>query len=120
MPQDRLNPQRRPGEFVFVAEARGIATEATVWEPEGACAVVERSAADAAGLEYDFVAAWITLGYESELEMVGLTAAFAAALAERGIPANVLAGLRHDHVLVPVDRAGDALAALAEIGVPNT
>ncbi len=58
---------------------------------------------------------WLTLTVESSLEAVGLTAAFAAALAERGIPANVLAGLRHDHVLVPVDRAEDAVAALRSL-----
>jgi hypothetical protein len=120
VPQDRLNPERRAGEYVFVADARGIEPQATVWEPEGPCAVVERAAADAAGLEYDFVAAWIVLRFESALDMVGLTAAFSAALAERGIPCNVLAGLRHDHLLVPVDRADEAVAALQVIGVPNT
>jgi hypothetical protein len=59
-----------------------------------------------------FPAAWLTLTVDSSLEAVGLTAAFSAALAEAGIPANLLAGLRHDHILVPADRADDAVAPL--------
>ena len=59
-----------------------------------------------------FPSAWLTLTVHSSLAAVGLTAAFAAALASGAIPANVLAGLRHDHLLVPVDRADDAIAAL--------
>ena len=111
-----LDPVRRPGEFVFVASApSGAEPEATIREPEGLCAVVRREDADAAGLAYDFVAAWITLRYESALEMVGLTAAFAAALAAEDIGCNVLAGLHHDHILVPAGRADDALRVLARI-----
>ncbi|MFC3550786.1 hypothetical protein ACFOLC_07110 [Lysobacter cavernae] len=35
------------------------------------------------------------------------------ALAEQGIPCNVLTGLYHDHLLVAADRRDEALAALA-------
>jgi hypothetical protein len=44
-----------------------------------------------------------------------MTAAFATALADHGISANVIAGLHHDHLLVPdadADRAIDVLRAL--------
>ena len=51
----------------------------------------------------------------SALDAVGLTAAVAGALAEAGISCNVLAGAHHDHLLVPVDRADDALVALAQL-----
>lgn len=108
---NRLDPVRRPGEFVFVAGDHGPA-EATVREDEGTTAVLARERADALGLEYDFVAAWITLRLHSQLEAVGLTAAFSAALAEAGIGCNVLAGLHHDHLLVPADRANQAIAIL--------
>ena len=49
--------------------------------------------------------AWITLGVESPLTAVGLTAAVSTALAEAGIACNVVAAMRHDHVFVPFDRA---------------
>ena len=50
------------------------------------------------------------------LDAVGLTAAVATALAEHGIPANVIAGFYHDHLLVPEDRADDAVAVLRGLG----
>lgn len=109
-----LEPQVREGEFVYVLDPAGVVTdpEALVREEEGTSLVVRREVADAAGLDYDFVAAWITLTVHSSLEAVGLTAAFSAALGEAGISCNVLAGLHHDHLLVPHDRRDDALAAL--------
>jgi hypothetical protein len=75
--------------------------------------VVSQQDADDLGLEYEFVAAWIVLRVHSALDAVGLTAAVSSRLAEDGISCNVIAGLRHDHLLVPVDRARDALQALA-------
>lgn len=74
--------------------------------------VLRRPDADAAGLAYDFVAAWITLTVHSSLAAVGLTAAVSTALTAAGISCNVLAGFYHDHLLVPVERADDALAVL--------
>ncbi len=105
-----LDPVRRPGEFVF-AEG-GEPAEATVREDEGLTVVLRRERADELGLAYDYVAAWITLRVDSTLEQVGLTALFSRALADAGISCNVLAGLRHDHLLVPADRADEALEVL--------
>jgi hypothetical protein len=48
----------------------------------------------------------------SDLAAVGLTAAVSAALAAEGIACNVIAGHLHDHLLVPVDRADDAVSIL--------
>ncbi|TDQ52988.1 ACT domain-containing protein [Actinorugispora endophytica] len=119
-----LTVTRRPGRYVFVtvdeeraAGLRGKAA-ASVVEDEGATLVLPAEAADAEGLPYDFVAAWLTLDVRSALEAVGLTAAFSAALAGAGISCNVLAGFHHDHLLVPEDRAEDALAALAGLRKP--
>ena len=69
-------------------------------------------AAAAAGFGAGDRFAWITLDVHSALDAVGLTAAVAGALAERGIACNVVAGFHHDHLFVPVDRAGDAIDAL--------
>ncbi len=54
----------------------------------------------------------ISLTLHSDLAAVGLTAAFAAALAAAGISANVVAGFYHDHIFVPWERRGDAMEAL--------
>lgn len=58
--------------------------------------------------------AWarISLGVHSSLHAVGLTAAISAALAERNVSANIIAGLHHDHILVPWEQREEALAAL--------
>ena len=116
-----MDPVRRHGEWVFVslvpghAAAASVPSAATVVEDEGTTHVVERHVADEHGLAYDFVAAWLTLRVHSALDAVGLTAAVAVALTEAGISCNVLAGAHHDHLLVPVDRVDDALAALAQL-----
>jgi hypothetical protein len=53
-----------------------------------------------------------TLGVHSSLAAIGLTARVAAALAEQGISANMVAAFHHDHVFVPWQTKDDALAIL--------
>lgn len=113
-----MEPVHRPGAFVFVGVdlPPDVVVEAGVREAEGPSAVITQQDADRLGLAYDFVASWITLTVFSSLSAVGLTAAVSRALADHGIACNVIAGLRHDHVLVPqedADRAMHALRALA-------
>lgn len=114
-----MHPVAREGEFVVACvdplRLVGLAAEAIVREDEGTTVVLRVADADAAGIPYDFVAAWITLTVPSDLAAVGLTAAFSAALAAEGISCNVLAGYHHDHLLVPADRRHDALAALERL-----
>jgi uncharacterized protein len=117
-----LEPQVRPGEYVYVADAGGGSTqlkpEALIREDEGTTWVLQREAAEEAGLPFEFVASWITLTVHSSLDAVGLTAAFSTALTRAGISCNVLAGLHHDHLLVPHDRRDDALAVLRGLARP--
>ncbi|WP_062465122.1 ACT domain-containing protein [Demequina soli] len=87
----------------------------TVRESEGMTVVLPEAQADALGLAYEFRSARITLEVLSALEAVGLTAAFARALADEGISANVVAGFHHDHIFVPWARRADALAALERL-----
>ena len=54
----------------------------------------------------------IILEVHSSLEVVGLTAAVAGALAKEGISANVIAAYYHDHIFVPKTSADRALALL--------
>lgn len=111
-----LRPEVRAGEFVMVTTTtHELAAEAMVVEDEGTTLVVRKTTADAFRLEHSTVFAWITLSVHSSLVAVGLTAAVAGALAARGIPANVLAGYYHDHLLVPQERVDEAMAALAEL-----
>ena len=120
-----LRPRREPGAYVFVPAPGGygagaeLGPVAAVREREGWCLVVPEPAADAAGLPYDGAFALISFDLESGLSDVGLTAAVSAALAAAAVPCNVLAGLRHDHVLVPTERADAALAVLNALAVPG-
>ncbi len=91
--------QPRPPAFALIEEA------------EGTTVIAPLAVLDAAGVRSDPWAR-ITLTVHSDLAAVGLTAAFATALAARGISANVVAGFHHDHILVQWDRRGDAMAAL--------
>ena len=54
----------------------------------------------------------ITLSIHSSLAAVGLSARVSAALAARGIAANLVAAVHHDHVFVPWERRAEALATL--------
>jgi uncharacterized protein len=114
----RFRPQLRDGEFVFVAvsaeRARELPAQATIREDEATTVVLRREDAEAAGLAYEFVAGWITLANETSLDDVGITAAFSTALAEAGVSCNVLAGVHHDHVLVPVERVAEAMEVLRD------
>lgn len=114
-----LRPTLVPGEWVFVSVPRDSPVPAecaaTVLEAEGRTLVLPRLKADQLGLEYDFVAAWITLEVRSSLEAVGLTAEVSKVLAEARISCNVLAGLHHDHLLVSVADAARAVETLQEL-----
>ena len=115
----------RPGEYIF-GTVKGpealtdVEVLASVTEPEGLSLVTTREQADRIGLAYDFVAAWITLRVHSALDAVGLTAAVSSALTEAGISCNVIAGYHHDHLLVPVDRAQQALNVLLDLAAATT
>jgi hypothetical protein len=106
--------------YVFVSVPEGVVADASraiasIREPEGLSLVLAETDAAAQGLVVQFRAAWLTLTVHSALEAVGLTAAFASALAEAGIGCNVVAGSFHDHLFVPYERAAEAMAVLADI-----
>lgn len=114
-----LSPLLHPGRYVYTvvhgAMPAGVKPVVLVREAEGLTLVVPREQADALGLTYTYVAAWITLGVHSALEAVGVTAAVSGALAAAGISANVVAGFAHDHVFVPYERAADAMRTLSAV-----
>jgi uncharacterized protein len=113
-----LAVRRRPGIFTFIALAEPApelldAAHAVVTEGRLTTLVLPLESAVAAGLVVGVELAWLTLDVHSSLEAVGLTAAVSARLAARDIACNVLAGFHHDHLLVPVGRADEAIEALS-------
>jgi uncharacterized protein len=93
----------------------GLPTLCTIEELEGLTAIVERVVAERFGLSYTYEARLITLSVHSSLEAVGFIAVISSKLAHAKIPCNIIAGYYHDHVLVPVDRADEAMMLLHEI-----
>ncbi|MEV4614312.1 ACT domain-containing protein [Kitasatospora sp. NPDC049258] len=114
-----MQPVLNPGRYVYCTLPgripAGLRPVVTVSEPEGPTVVVTQEEADALGLRYDYVAAWITLQIHSALDAVGLTAAVAGHLAEQGISCNVVAGFHHDHLFVGAEQADRAVAALRDL-----
>ena len=109
----------RDGQFVVTTlpdpPPFGVGIEAIIRETEGFTVFCRRDVADEQGWAYEYVAAWLTLEVHSALEAVGLIAAFSAVLGEHGLSCNVIAGYYHDHILVPHDRAADAIAAIESL-----
>jgi hypothetical protein len=115
-----MSPQLNAGEYVFcsVPDGKlpaGLEVLGSFREQEGLTVIVERCDAETAGFSFDYVAAWITLNVHSALEAVGLTAAFATALAQAGISCNVIAGYYHDHLFVGQADADRALRVLRDL-----
>ena len=83
-----LDPRLRQGEFAFCtvpvsrqADYVGLAPLASFREDEGMTLVLDTGSADNAGLVYGSVFRCITLGVNSSLDSVGLTAAVSSCLA---------------------------------------
>ncbi|AQH00859.1 acetyltransferase [Burkholderia sp. KK1] len=115
-----MEPELQPGVYVFAslphdAAVSGAGIVATFREREGMTVVMEEEAAKAAGIAPLFRAAWIALTVHSDLNAVGLTAAFARALGEANISCNVIAAAYHDHIFVPMDDAARAMDALQDL-----
>lgn len=114
-----MRPELNPGRYVFTtvegAVPSGVRPVVTVAEGEGLTVVARQEEADAAGMAYDYVAGWITLRVHSALEAVGLTAAVSRELADAGLSCNVVAGFHHDHLFVPYELAGRAVAVLEDL-----
>ena len=83
-----------------------------IQEKEGLTLILLKNVAHENGFLFDGVYRKISLNVHSDLEAVGLTAAFANALTDNNISANVIAGYYHDHIFVPAAKAEDAMNAL--------
>lgn len=88
---------------------------ATIREEEGLSVIVNEETVAEYALQAQFKCAWISLTVHSDLEAVGLTAAFATALGNVGISCNVVAGNYHDHIFVPYEKAELAMQTLRSL-----
>ncbi len=84
-------------------------------EEEGLSLIVAERAARRLDLPTNMPMRRITLTVLSALDGVGLTAAVAGVLAREGIPCNMVAAYHHDHVFVPAQMAGRAMALLQDL-----
>ncbi len=109
-----MEPVLHAAPYGFAVWAGGVlpfAAFATVAEAEGLTVVALLAEMQAAGLGSDPWAR-ISLTIHSDLGAVGLTVAFATALAAERISCNVIAGVHHDHLFVQWDRRDAALRVL--------
>ncbi|WP_299321282.1 ACT domain-containing protein [Parasphingopyxis sp.] len=94
---------------------QGLVPVATFAEAEGASVIALSSIMEGIGLKHEGGWAKITIGANSALDAVGLTARIAGALAEQGISSNIVAAYHHDHVFVPWARRDEAMAVLKNL-----
>ncbi|WP_323118905.1 ACT domain-containing protein [Burkholderia alba] len=115
-----MQPVLNPGGYVYAslpdhAQVHLADVIATFRECEGLTVVAAEAVAARHGWPVLFRAAWLTLTVHSDLQAVGLTAAFARALGAANISCNVLAAAYHDHVFVPFEDGERALEALVAL-----
>ena len=115
-----MKPKLNLGEYAFctLKDLTGINindTQLIFKEDEGITIILKKEMADNLGLDYTFVASWITLTVHSSLEAVGLTAAISKALSEHGVSCNIVAAYYHDHIFVKKDDAAKAMEILKQL-----
>jgi hypothetical protein len=87
----------------------------TFREHDGLTVVMQKQTADRLALPHQFECRLITLDVHSSLDAVGFLATISAALAAAGIACNAVSAFYHDHLLVPVSRAQEAVRVLWEL-----
>ncbi|WP_092408405.1 ACT domain-containing protein [Dokdonella immobilis] len=115
-----MQPFLNPGIYVYAMAPADASIDAahviaSIREPAGLSLIIEESLATKLGLEPALRCAWITLRVQSDLQATGFTAAFSTALGRAGIACNVVAGLAHDHIFVPIEQAEQAMRALTAL-----
>jgi uncharacterized protein len=117
-----MRPVLKDTLFAFcVTDQRNIAEQARdfalSWfeEDEGTALILKLSDAERLGFDVGMPMARIVLEVFSALDGVGLTAGVSSALADAGIPCNIVAAYHHDNVFVPAAMAQRAMAILLEV-----
>lgn len=84
-------------------------------EDEGVALVLAEEDAGQHGFDLSLPMARIVLDVLSALDGVGLTAGVASALADQGIPCNMIAAYHHDNVFVPEGMVQRAMEILVDL-----
>ncbi|TDZ58657.1 hypothetical protein CTRI78_v005213 [Colletotrichum trifolii] len=84
-------------------------------EAEGITLITTLEVAVAQAYDYQYECKKMTLNVHSSLEAVGFMATVATRLAKEGISVNPVSAYYHDHLFVPVDKAGEAVILLQEL-----
>ena len=117
----KLFPSKASEDYVFISSNEPIAPQIiplmTFREKEGQTYIITLEEAKANGYNYEQIWSCISLGYESDLEMTGLTAAISTALGDAKIPCNIVAAYYHDHIFIPRHLADDAMIILDQIRI---
>lgn len=117
----KLSPEKGSDSYVFITTQEVIPQDInplmSFKEKEGYTYIIKTKEAE--NYNFSFQQRWthISLGYESDLEMTGLTAAISAALGAAKIPCNVVAAYYHDHIFVPEHMATSAMKILSDIRI---
>ncbi|MET3824774.1 hypothetical protein ABIC16_000467 [Sphingomonas sp. PvP055] len=114
-----MQPTLKAGSYIFcmtkdpaVLATLGNRSLALFREDEGTALVLSRHDAAEHGFDLSMPMSRIVLEVFSALDGVGLTAGVATALAESGIPCNMVAAYHHDNVFVPEAMARQAIEIL--------
>jgi uncharacterized protein len=114
-----MTPVLTEGTYIFCSTSDAAAAAilaprslALFREAEGLALVLPLAEAAAHGFDVSLPMRRIVLEVFSALDGVGLTAGVATALADAGIPCNMIAAYHHDNVFVPEPQALQALALL--------
>jgi len=117
-----MKPELNEGQYIFATFNPGYSFQIPIEdilmvfrEKEGMTLIMSVELALKHNLKAEILFSWITLSIHSSLTAVGLTAAFSAALAEKNISCNVVAGYYHDHIFVDYKDAEDAMTALLQL-----
>lgn len=106
------------GTYVFACVERipdGLTPFATVAESAGITVVVKAVEGTEYGLDRSEQFTRISLGVDTSLKAVGITATIAQTLSSRDIPCNVIAGYYQDHLFVPTQQAEEAVRILENL-----
>ena len=116
-----MEPELAPDTYVFATVPHGMPVPSgldavmSFREREGTTLILSQADARNAGLHAAFPSRMVTLNIHSSLEAVGFLAAITTRLASAGMGVNPVSAFYHDHLFVPADRAGEAIALLRQL-----